>query len=111
NCRDQALLFGDRPPARFGFGALNCAGGQVAERSGGSGNKGNVYINSRWSGNLTGLYQLPWDFSLGGSLTARQGYPLPFQILASNLNDTQVVDPLIVFGPMGSTRNTNVYEF
>ncbi len=110
NCSDASLIAGDPTPSRFGFGILNCAGGQVAERSGGSGNKGNVYINSRWSGNLTGLYQLPWDFSLGASLTARQGYPLPFQINASSLNDNQVADKAIILQPVGKIRNPNVYE-
>jgi Carboxypeptidase regulatory-like domain/TonB-dependent Receptor Plug Domain len=107
---DDALLFGDPSKARFGFGTLNCVGGQVAERSGGSGNKGNVYINSEWTFNLTGLYQLPWDLSLGASLTGRQGYPFVAQELSSNFNDQQVFDKFLVAEPVGETRMENVYE-
>jgi hypothetical protein len=118
DCGDDSFYAGDPTPARFGFGILNCAGGQVAERSGGSGNKGNVYINSKWSFNVTGLYQLPWDFSLGASLTGRQGYPLPFQINASTdngtggavLNPDQVFDKAIILEPVGEQRLPNVYE-
>ncbi|MEK6373961.1 MAG: carboxypeptidase regulatory-like domain-containing protein [Acidobacteriota bacterium] len=110
DCSNESFYAGDPTPARFGFGILNCAGGQVAERSGGSGNKGNVYINSKWTFNLTGLYQLPWDFSLGTSLTGRQGYPLPFQILASSVNGDQLADKSIILEPVGDTRMPNVYE-
>jgi hypothetical protein len=115
SCGSNSFYQGDPTPSRFGTGTagsgqLNCTLGQVAERSGGSGNKGNVYINSKWSANLTGLYQLPWDFSIGASLTGRQGYPLPYQIAASALNANQVADSFMFFGPMGSTRNKNVYE-
>lgn len=110
DCSDESFYAGDPSPARFGFGILNCVGGQVAERSGGSGNKGNVYINSKWTFNLTGLYQLPWDFSLGASLTGRQGYPFPAQDLASNLNPVQTFDKFIIADPIGETRMPNVYE-
>jgi hypothetical protein len=116
DCGDQSFYAGNPSPARFGFGILNCVGGQVAERSGGSGNKGNVYINSKWTFNLTGLYQLPWDFSLGASLTGRQGYPFPAQDLASNLNaeanngHEQIFDAFIIADPIGETRMPNVYE-
>jgi hypothetical protein len=110
DCGDQAFYAGNPSPARFGFGILNCVGGQVSERSGGSGNKGNVYINSKWTFNVTGLYQLPWDFSLGASLTGRQGYPFPAQDLASNSNPDQIFDAFIIADPVGETRMPNVYE-
>jgi hypothetical protein len=48
----------------------------------GSGPKSFVYINSKWSANLNGLYQIaadrPWGFNVAGNLTARQGYPIPY---------------------------------
>src|SRR5580693_8317574 len=41
----------------------------------GSGPKSFVYINSKWSANLNGLYQIapdrPWGFNVAGNLTAR----------------------------------------
>jgi hypothetical protein len=60
-------------------GCSNCDGGVVVQGSGtGSGSKGGVYISSRWSYNLTGVVQLPWDFSLGASAIGREGYPVPY---------------------------------
>ncbi|HEV2721048.1 MAG TPA: hypothetical protein VG323_13590, partial [Thermoanaerobaculia bacterium] len=91
-----------------GFG--NCPGGQFTQRSAGSGSFGNVFISSKWSLNMTGLYQLPWDFNLGASLTARQGYPEPFRIDAANVNPNQVWGVNVEPSPVGSVRFPNVYE-
>ncbi len=48
----------------------------------GSGSKGGVYINSKWSYSVNGLYQVapdrPWGFNLAGNLTGREGYPIPY---------------------------------
>ena len=97
----------------------NCPGGQVTQRSAGSGSFGNVFINSKWSTNITGLYQLPWDFNIGASLTARQGFPRPFRETASFacpsatdcLSDTGInTDKEVVIQPVGTTRFPNVYE-
>jgi len=58
-------------------------GEQVLQGSGtGSGAKGGVYINSKWSYSVNGLYQVApdrgWGFNAALSLTGRQGYPLPY---------------------------------
>lgn len=67
-----------------GYGCSSCDGSIVVEGSGtGSGNKGGVYINSRYSYNLTGLLQLPWDVSFGASLAGREGYPIPYYVRVS----------------------------
>jgi hypothetical protein len=55
-------------------------GDQVVQGSGtGSGSKGNVFINSKWSYSVNGLYQVapdrPWGFNVAANLTGRQGYP------------------------------------
>jgi hypothetical protein len=84
----------------------NCPGGQVVERSAGSDAFQNVFINSRWSFNLTGLYQLPWDFNLGASVTGRQGYPQPYR--ANAVVSTGNVN--VILNPVGDTRFPNVYE-
>ena len=96
----------------------NCPGGQVAPRSAGSGAFGNVFINSKWNFNLTGLYQLPWDFNIGASLSARQGYPAPYvdQVRGINGGATYVVNfapnrQEVILQPVGTTRFNNVYEF
>jgi len=45
----------------------------------GSGAFGNVFINSKWSYTVNGMYQVapdrPWGFNVAGNLTGRQGYP------------------------------------
>jgi hypothetical protein len=47
-----------------------------------SGPKGNVFINSKWSYSLNGLYQIApdhaWGFNAAASLTGRQGYPIRY---------------------------------
>jgi hypothetical protein len=89
-----------------GYCGGNC-NGSVAERSQGSGNFGNVFINSKWTVNMTGLYQLPWDFSLGASLTARQGYP---QALQEEVGAGPTGDENVLLGQIGSRRFDNVYD-
>jgi hypothetical protein len=47
-----------------------------------AGSQGAVFINSKWSYALNGLYQVapdrPWGFNVAASLTGRQGYPLRY---------------------------------
>ena len=47
----------------------------VAPRSAGSGNKGNIFLNSAWQFNIGGLYQLPYGFNVGANVYGREGYP------------------------------------
>ncbi|PYQ51893.1 MAG: hypothetical protein DMF59_06355, partial [Acidobacteria bacterium] len=54
----------------------------------------------------TGLYQLPLDFSLGASLTARQGYP---KVWRDEVTVDNGVDD-VVLNKIGSIRFPNVYE-
>ncbi len=62
-------------PGQFQGSCSSCSG-VVTQSSGvGSGSKQDVYINSKWAASVTGLYQFPYQISIGGSLTARQGYP------------------------------------
>jgi hypothetical protein len=50
-------------------------------RETGSG-KGERFLQSTWTSNLTGMYQVapdrPWGFNLSASVQAREGYPTPF---------------------------------
>ncbi len=52
-----------------------------AERSGGSGSKGDVWIGSEWSFSVNGLYQVapdqPWGFNVGASIIGREGFVSP----------------------------------
>jgi hypothetical protein len=69
-------------------------GTDVLQASGtASGPKGNVFINSKWSYSLNGLYQIApdrrWGFNVAASLTGRQGYPLRY---AARIFRTTVAD-------------------
>ena len=88
-------------------GMLGCVGGQAFQRSAGSGSFQNVFISSKWSGNLTGVLQLPLDFSVGGSLTARQGYPM---VLRDRISSTRGGVTDVILSPVGDVRFPNVYE-
>ncbi|MBA2305503.1 MAG: TonB-dependent receptor [Acidobacteria bacterium] len=51
-------------------------GAQMYQLSSGSG-QGEVFINAKWSLNLNGLYQLPWNTEVAANLYGKQGNPLP----------------------------------
>ena len=53
------------------------SGGQWAPRSAGSGS-GDVFVNQRWSFNVNGAYQLPWQMEVAGNLFGKQGTPYPY---------------------------------
>jgi hypothetical protein len=95
-------------------------GDAVLQGSGpGSGNFQNVYINSKWSFAVNGLYQVapdrPWGFNVAGNLTGRQGYPDPYYI---NLNPAHLSVPnpntggeVVQIGAADSNRLDNVVDF
>jgi len=73
--------FNRDPTDTVAGGVVN--GTEVLQGSGTtSGPKGSVYINSKWSYNLNGMYQIapdrPWGFNVAANLTGRQGYPLRY---------------------------------
>jgi hypothetical protein len=80
------------PTDTIGGGIVD--GTEVLQGSGtASGPEGNVFINSRWSYSLNGLYQIapdrPWGFNVAANLTGRQGYPLRYadRILRQTISD------------------------
>lgn len=81
----------------------------VAFRSTGSGAKGNIYINSKWTAALTGLYQIPViETSLGFNINSRQGYSLPYVWLVRPAGEG--TKSLIAGGDVDSFRNPTVTE-
>ena len=50
--------------------------GVFAVETGGSGER-DIYVNSRWSAKLSGLFELPYGINLSGVFTAREGYVRP----------------------------------
>ena len=76
---DDEFLFHNDPNAAAGGGDRD--GDLYLTLSAGSG-KGQRFLQSSWSANLTGLYQIapnrPWGFNLSGAVQAREGYPTPY---------------------------------
>ena len=85
----------------------NCAGGQLAPQSAGSGAFGNDFINARWNFNVTSAVQLPWQMNIGASLTARQGYPA---LIRDNVTGLRGGTQAVILGDVGSLRFASVYE-
>ncbi|HEY8132980.1 MAG TPA: carboxypeptidase regulatory-like domain-containing protein [Thermoanaerobaculia bacterium] len=102
----------DPTPLITTTGTTPCSGGVFVQRSAGSGSFGNVFINSKWTANVNGVYQLPWDFSLGANLNMRQGYPRPLQeeVPNDNVDLPSGTDKLVLLGPVGKYRFPTVYE-
>lgn len=67
-------------------------GAIYADQSGGSGSF-NQFLNSTWSFNVSGLYQLPWGMNVSANVNGREGYPIPFaarSVQRPNIGTTQV---------------------
>ena len=62
-------------------------GALFIERSSGSG-RGDIYLQSTYQWNLTGIYQVapdrPWGFNLSANLYGREGYPIPYDTRGGN---------------------------
>jgi hypothetical protein len=78
---------------------------------GGSGKSG-VYPYSEWQFKLSGVYQLPWDFSVGAFGRYQQGYPF---VLFATISDPSLSAALgtsrhnILVEPFGSRRFDNIF--
>jgi hypothetical protein len=89
-------------------------GGAVLLQSGGSGNKGNVYINSNWSFDLSGMYQIapdrPWGFNLAANINGREGYPNPYHAEA-DFGDGLNTRNVALVSDVEDFRNDDVITF
>jgi hypothetical protein len=87
-------------------------GGVVAPQSGGSGISA-VWVNARWMGKLSGLYQFPYGISLSFAFNARDGYVFPpfVQVYRSNVGWTNInANEPGQIGKFGDRRLPNFYE-
>ncbi len=86
-----------------------CNGSEVVFQSTGSGNKGSVFINSKWSASLTGAYQIPViETSFGFNVNSRQGYSLPYSwAVSAGVEGTK---HLLAPSAVDSFRNPTVTE-
>ncbi|HEX4954909.1 MAG TPA: TonB-dependent receptor [Thermoanaerobaculia bacterium] len=71
-------------PTRLLPGRFEDGGAVLLGAGNTSGQFGNVFINSDWSFNVAGLYQVapdqPWGFNLAANVSGREGYPLPYNL-------------------------------
>ncbi len=80
---------------------------------GGAGIGGNfrqVYINSKWSFNVNGMYQLPLGFNLAANFYGRQGYPIPYFVELDNGDGTPYSTKDVAVGKADDFRNANVFQ-
>ncbi len=86
--------------------------GDYYEQSGGSGNKGDVIIGSRWSYGANAMYQVassrPWGFDVVGSINGRQGYPTPPYV---NVTDDLGTRHVLIATSATEFRNPNIFTF
>jgi hypothetical protein len=80
----------------------DCDGCLYAVQSLGSGNKGDVFLQSGWSWNLNGMYQVkpekPWGFNVAANLFGREGFPLPYFTRTGGTIDNITRDISLVSG-------------
>ncbi|HEY6929762.1 MAG TPA: TonB-dependent receptor plug domain-containing protein, partial [Thermoanaerobaculia bacterium] len=101
----QSLDTGD---PQTGYTGQTCSDGSfVATRSTGSGAKDSVFLNSKWQFYVNGLYQLPMNFNIAGSVYGRQGYPINWFVRAVG-DDGYVRD--VAVSNMDDQRYKDVYE-
>ena len=112
--RTNQRLYEDPDPAAAGVGfpgpnvGPSCSSGEIYNQSVGSGNFGNVWINSHWSFNVSGLYQLPLNFNVAANFYGRQGYVNPVYVRVDSGNG-EGSRPVLLGSP-ADYRLKNVYE-
>jgi|CXWL01.1.fsa_nt_gi hypothetical protein len=92
-------------------------GSQVLTQSAGSGSKSEIWINSTWSANISGMYQVapdrPWGFNVSADVNAREGYAIPYRVAVaatSRLLGNQQLGRTVLVSPEGdSFRNDDLF--
>jgi hypothetical protein len=80
-----------------------CDGADVAS----GGGIGNNYMNSRWAYSVTGVYQLPWQLSVGAAFNGREGYIIPYFVTYRDRKEGTSKD-LLVSSDFSDNRLPNV---
>jgi hypothetical protein len=80
-----------------------------------SGTKSDIFINSKWSYSLMGMYQFPLGISAAGTLYGRQGYPDPLYVrvnygaLDPNSGGLGSRAQVLVNTDLNANRNPNIH--
>jgi len=98
----------------IGIAAGQTDGELWVERSGGSGPFGNVFLQSGWTWNLNGMYQVapdrPWGFNVAANLFGREGYPIPYSNTQTGVPQFGSVENRVTPN-VDNFRNDNVFTF
>jgi len=82
-----------------------------AVQSAGSGNKGDTFLQSTWSYNLNGMYQVapdrPWGFNVATNIFGREGTPLP--IFANASRPDGISRAVQLSGDIDSFRTEDIF--
>jgi hypothetical protein len=91
-------------------------GSQVLTQSAGSGTKAEVWINSKWSANVSGMYQVapdrPWGFNVAADINAREGFAIPYRVSVngrSGVTGDTLTRTLLVSPENDAFRNDDVF--
>ncbi len=87
-------------------------GNAYAYAPGGSGKSG-VYPYSEWQVKLSGVYQFPWDISVGAFARYQQGYPLVLWVRTSDSGLFAALGTprsLVLVEPIGDRRFENIFS-
>ncbi len=108
------LVPGDRPETAIDNDEnFDNDGAVVAEQSAGSGDKGDIFLNSTWSFNVNGMYQVapdrPWGFNVAANISGREGYPLPYYL--NNVNPGDGIQRDIQLGSTDGSRADDLFAF
>lgn len=94
----------------------NRDGGVVMIASAGSGNRGEVWMTSDWSYNLSAMYQIApdriWGFNIAADLNGREGFPVPYRAnvaATSALGITGITRQVLVSPEADSFRNDDIH--
>jgi hypothetical protein len=88
-------------------GPAACIGGQIAPQSAGSGAFGNVFINSKYNANVSGVYEAPLGINVGANLLYRQGYP---NVLRDTVSGLRGGTATVALEEVGERRFDDVYQ-
>jgi len=100
---------GDAGNPQTGYTAQTCADDVVVGfRSTGSGDKGSVFLSSKWQFYLNAMYQLPLGFNIAGAFFGRQGYPINWYRRVSGVGNSETRD--VAVSDLEDQRYDNVYD-
>jgi hypothetical protein len=107
----ESFVVNENPnPQQF---ASDVDGALFGEQSG-FGGGGNVFLESTWSWNLNGMYQIapdrPYGFNIAANLYGRQGYPVPYYVTYSGADNLGRQNLSLLDGELDRFRVDDIFS-